>query len=283
MTPRHTLFAVPLALLGTFIFAAPQDKKTPRPPSQKEAQANVLSPKIKIIGKNLIPNGDFEEGGANPKGWQTIDGLCSFWVKDSDPKHGKVMKFDTDVLQSQAYEWWPRIALGKALAKDAPRKKPTTEPKYDTIAGNDGVWFWSDPIPIEKAKAYWLTIDVKGPPILVWLVGYPEKPDTSFGADNGAFQDVLKGFVTGKPVEKKRGFKGFIHKYVWKGQLAAGGSDEWKTYSRRAQPFRPTEVTPTVKWVRVMIYPFWPPGQYYVDNVRLVEVEDNGFDKPKKE
>jgi hypothetical protein len=31
--------------------------------------------------------------------------------------------------------------------------------------------------------------------------------------------------------------------------------------------------------VRVLILPFWPPGIYYVDNVRLVEVPDP--EKPK--
>jgi hypothetical protein len=282
MVKKCAWLILPLALAGLMLQAAPPPKK-PKPPNPEEAKRNIVSPKIKVIGKNLIPNGDFEKGKDGPTGWQKIDGLCSFWVKDKDPAHGKVIKFDTDVLQSQAYDWWPRIALDKVKAKDAPRKKPTVEPKYDTIAGNDGVWFWSDPIRIQKDKAYWLTIDVKGPALLVWLVGYPDKPDTSFGADNGAFQDVLKEFVTGKPVEKKRGFKSFIHKYVWKGQLTVGGSNEWKTYSRRGKPFRPTAVTPKVKWVRVMIYPFWPPGEYYVDNVRLVEIEDNGVDRPKKE
>ena len=71
---------------------------------------------------------------------------------------------------------------------------------------------------------------------------YEDKPATTFGADNGAFQDVLKEFISGKPVEKKRDFEPFVHKYVWKGQLAAGGSDQWRTYSRRAKPFRPTAV-----------------------------------------
>src|SRR6516225_9943762 len=77
------------------------------------------------VAKSLIPNGDFEEGDATPKGWQTVDGLSSFWVKDDDPKHGKVIKFDTDVLQSQGYQWWVKIARGQATAKDAPKKKPT--------------------------------------------------------------------------------------------------------------------------------------------------------------
>jgi hypothetical protein len=280
MSTRHLCIGLALALVAAVAMAQPPGKKGPKPPSKEEAQANAQPPKIKPGAKNLIPNGDFEEGDLSPKGWQTIDGLSTFWVKDKDPARGKVLKFDTDILQSQAYEWWPKIALGKATAKNAPKKLPTVEPKYDTLAGNDGVWYWSDPVSIEKGKSYWLTLDVKGPPILVWLVGYPEKPSTAFGADNGAFQDVLKEFVTGKPVEKKRDFEPFIHKYVWKGQMAAGGADEWKTYSRRAKPFRPTAVTPNVKYVRVMIYPFWPPGEYYVDNVRLVEVEDNDVDRP---
>jgi hypothetical protein len=237
--------------------------------------------------RNLVVNGDFEDGKTTPTGWQTIDGLATFWVQDDDRKHGKVLKFDTDILQSQGYEWWVKIAKG-AAPKDAPKKLPTKEPKYDTLAGNDGVWFWSDYIPVEEGKAYWLTIDVKGPGILTWLVGYREKGSTAFGSETGAFQDALKEAALKKPVEKKRGHDPFIHQYVWKGQMAAGGADEWKTYSRRKQPFRPTvsEGRPNgVKFVRVMIYPFWPPATYYVDNVKLVEWQDKdekkATDKPR--
>jgi hypothetical protein len=223
--------------------------------------------------RNLLPNGDFEAGDVTPTGWQTVDGLSSFWVDDADPAHGKVIKFDTDVLQSQAYEWWTKIAAG-ASPKDAPQKRPTVEPKYDTLAGLDGVWFWSDPIPVEKGKSYWLTLDAKGPPFLVWLVGYPEKPSTAFGADEGAFLEYQKTKTLGKPEPQKRGREPFIHNYVWKGQMPAGGSDQWKTYSRRSKPFRPTAATPNVRFVRVLIYPFWPPAVTYVDNVKLVELED---------
>lgn len=219
--------------------------------------------------QNLLPNGDFERGEDTPTAWQTIDGLTSFWVEDPDPKHGKVMKFDTDVLQSQAYQWWGKIVDGASPAV-APKKQPTVEPKYDTLAGLDGVWFYSDYIAVEPGKSYWLTVDVKGPGILVWLVGYPDKPDTTFGADQGALQQYLNE-AQGRAEPQQRGRPAFIHKYVWKGQMAAGGSNEWKTYSRRAKPFQPTKNTPKVRYVRVLIYPFWPPGTYYVDNVRLVE------------
>ena len=27
--------------------------------------------------------------------------------------------------------------------------------------------------------------------------------------------------------------------------------------------------------LEAMLYPYWPPGEYYVDNVRLVELDDN--------
>jgi hypothetical protein len=214
-----------------------------------------------------------------------VDGLTAFYVKDEDPKHNKCIKFDTDVYQKEGYDWWTKIRKG-ASPKDAPKKTPTVGDKYDTIAGLDGVWYWSDYIPIKKNQAYWLTIDAKGPAggMLAWLVGYPEKGSTEFGSENGAFDEAFKERVTGKPPKRDRNFEPFIHKYVWKGQLtdiANTSPDKWKTFSRRKKPFRPTAVTPDVKYVRVMIYAYWPPGIYYADNVRLYEVDDNGFDVPK--
>ena len=220
---------------------------------------------------NLLPNGDFSNGKTTPLSWQTIDGLSTYWVNDQDPQHGKVLKFDSDVLQSQAYQWWNKIAKG-ASPLQAPRKLPAKPPKYDTLAGLDGVWFWSDPIAIKKRKEYWLTLDAKGAGMLVWLVGYPNMPDTSFAADAGAVKQYFEK-VAGTAAPNKRNRKAFIHKYVWKGQLKVEASPEWKTYSRRKKPFRPTKYTPTVKYVRVLLYPFWPPGEYFVDNVKLVEFD----------
>jgi hypothetical protein len=219
----------------------------------------------------LLPNGGFEEGESTPAHWQTVDGLTSFWVDDPDPARGKVLRFDTDVLQSQGYEWWSKIAEG-ASPDDAPNKLPTREPKYDTLAAYDGVWFYSDPVPVEPGKQYWLTVDARGAEIMVFVLGYPEKPDTAYGKDALAFQGhVLDRAGKRDPV---RGHKRLIQRYDWKGQLKAGGSPEWKTYSRRKKPFSPTKHTPQIKYVRVLLLPFWPPGVYYVDNVRLTEYTD---------
>src|SRR4051812_20609764 len=229
---------------------------------------------------NLCPNGDFEKGKDTPDGWQQTDGLTTFWVDDPDGKRGKVLKVDTDVLQSQAYDWWVKVAKG-AKAKDAPKKKPTTPPKYDTLAGLDGVWVWSDFIPHEKGKSYWLTIDIKGEPdVMAWLVGYENKESTAFGADAGAFQEYLKEKTTGKPAENKRLFEGFINKYTWRGQLNARNAkpleNGWRRFTRDKLPFRPSKAGPhttKVRFLRVLILPYWPPGVTYIDNVRLTAYE----------
>src|SRR5947209_20376621 len=68
--------------------------------------------------RNLVPNGDFEEGDETPAHWQTVDGLTTFYVKDPDPKRGKCIKFDTDVLQSQGYEWWAHFARAEMMAAE---------------------------------------------------------------------------------------------------------------------------------------------------------------------
>ena len=223
-------------------------------------------------GENLVTNGDFEKGKTTPDGWQNIDGLSAFWVDDPDPAHGKVIKLDTDVLQSQAYDWWAKI-IEDAEAKDAPKKQPTVEPKFDTLAGLDGVWFWSDFIAVEKGKSYWLTVDVKGPGMKVFMRGYPEKESTAFGADEAAFQGWL--LDRAGQFKNERGRTKFKQKYIWSAWMPAGGSDQWQTYSRREMPFSPTKNTPSVKYVRVMLFPYWPPATYYVDNVRLLEVAEN--------
>ena len=256
-----------LAMVAGAVLADEPENKSAASVPRVPADAPVSSSQP----KNLIVNGNFEAGEETPVGWQPVDGLSSFWVEDPDPAHGRVLKFDTDVLQSQAYYWWKQVAAG-AVARNAPRRQPTVEPKYDTLAGLDGVWFWSDPIPVEKGKAYWLTVDGKGPgPVEVWLHGYPEKPSTAFGADAAAFQGFLLKEAGQAP--NVRGRKAFIHTYTWKGRVTLGLSNEWKTYSRREKPFRPTAFTPAVKWVRVQLFPYWPPGEYFIDNVTLTEVD----------
>ena len=106
----------------------------------------------------------------------------------------------------------------------------------------------------------------------VFMRGYPEKESAAFGADEGAFQGYLLE-LAGK-FKNERGRTKFKQKYIWSAWMPVGGSEQWQTYSRREMPFSPTKNTPSVKYVRVMLYPYWPPATYTVDNVRLLEVAD---------
>ena len=114
--------------------------------------------------------------------------------------------------------------------------------------------------------------------IVMHSMEFPEKGSTAFGSEAKAFQEELQEKTTGKKPYRGRNFESIIAKYVWRGQLKAGAGNEWRTFARREQPFRPTISggRPNgVKYVRVLLYPFWPPGEYYVDNVKLVELDDN--------
>ena len=89
---------------------------------------------------------------------QTEEPKESIWKKEISLGRKRSPKLETPVLD---FDLAPA-----AEAVWARQPEPTVEPKYDTLAGLDGVWFWSDPIPVEKGKAYWLTLDVKGPTLV---------------------------------------------------------------------------------------------------------------------
>ena len=63
-------------------------------------------------------------------------------------------------------------------------------------------------------------------------------------------------------------------RYIYSTWFAVGGSDEWKTYTH-FKPRHPTsrEITKDVRYIRIMIYPYWPCGEYWYDNVKVVEVD----------
>lgn len=201
-------------------------------------------------GRNLVKGGDFERGDRkSPAGWQRPDGLTSFWVK-ADRKHGRSIRIDTDVLNSQfrAREDEMQKALEeKREPAPPPTKKPTRPPKYDTVAGNDGVHFVSDRIPIDPAKHYRLEVDArvegKAAP-KVWIKGYARI--------------------------RSRG--GVRDRIVWKKALDCVGADrEWSTFTTVFP--RTTRIPARVEYVRIQLYPYWPPAVYWFDNVRLTEID----------
>ncbi len=194
--------------------------------------------------KDLVPNGAFEQGkDGKPDAWQAPDGLCTFWAQAPQGK-GKCITIDTDVLRDEF------LARQKEMEKKpvppAGPKSPTKEPKYDTVAGAEGVSYMSGWIEIAPGRSYRLEVDCR--------------------VDGGA--KTPKVFVKGyfadprRPPESPRRVK--YEKY-----LKCAANEKWQTFSMTCAP---TARTPDVKWVRVIIFAYWPPGTYHFDNVRLLPV-----------
>lgn len=227
--------------------------------------------------KNLLTNGDFETpdtSGQSPQGWQQVDGLVWKWIKDpDDEKRGNILSIDTDVNQSQAYDWWAKYFVHHALLTDAPAKQPTVPPQYDTIGGLDGGFYWSAFFPVEEGKAYKVYIDAKGPMSKVFLRGYVKELPVNFADENPAAQAVLRKARNESEVDANGRPVRYRLRYKYTTWFAVGGSNEWRTYTH-IKPRHPTsrEITQDVRYLRVMIYPYWPVGTYDYDNVRVIEV-----------
>ena len=235
--------------------------------------------------KNLILNGDFELTNNNtPAGWQPVDGLCTFLVKDPDPagKRGKVIMIDSDVYVDQAKAWWGRMLQGGSAA-GAPKKRPTSGNKYDTVAGLDGVHYYTDFFQVDPDKAYILSVDFRGqwadgsPPFVpkLWLRFYKEKvPNDIFGMkDMGDENAGIRAKAGGSSSVPKQAV---AKPYDYQADLVCRGENQdrgWSHIEREIKPIgskRPQ--FKNLKWARLCLYAYWPPGVFYFDNVKLVEV-----------
>lgn len=254
--------------------ATPADHQAPEPgtPIDSARAPAVDDP------ANLLPNGDFRtpaDNGEHPAHWQAIDNLSIFWEPDAgDVERGRVIRFNTDVNQSQAYEWWVQRFVHNAPLSDAPEREPTTPPRYDTLAGLDGVFMWSDFIEIEPGGAYRVYVDAKGPPSKVFIRGYEEKVELGFGDEIPSVQQLFRE-ARGEPTHDDAGRPvRFRPRYRYTTWFPVGGSDQWETYTH-AQPRHPNNriITQNVRYIRIALYAYWPAGEYLYDNVRVFAVE----------
>ena len=205
--------------------------------------------------KNLVANGDFEAPGkGGPASWQKPDGLTSFWAAAPGRK-GKCIQIDTDVLVQQFRDREDAMEKARKEGREPPappKRQGTAPPKYDTVAGLDGVHFGCDPIPIDPEKHYLLEADVRA--------------DVKDG-ETVPPKLWIKAFAPAKTRDTDR------ERIVWKKSLnCEGATREWKTF-RMVIP-RDTKIPATVKSVRIYLYPFWPPATYHFDNVRLMEITE---------
>lgn len=233
-----------------------------------------------FVEHDIMINGGFDtpnEAEDGPAHWQKVDNLVYHWREDPDaPERGKVILIDTDVNQHQAYTWWIKRYDQGAPLDEAPEKQPTVEPKYDTIGGLDGGFYWSDFIEVEPGAALRVYVDAKGGSSKVFIRGYEEIVPLFFGDESPAVQSMFKK-ARGEPLvdENGRQIRHFL-RYRYTTWFAVGGSAEWRTYTHK-MPRHPNnrEMTEDVRYIRIMLYPYWPTGQYWYDNIRVMVVQDD--------
>ncbi len=218
-----------------------------------------LSRKIQW-GESIVANGDFERGrGFKPACWNQVDGLCSYWIKSNGSRQNRCIRFDTNVSQNQAWDWWRAIKNG-ADPRNAPTPIPTNPPHYNAVGGVEGVKLYSDFIPIVQGKTYLLSARLRGPAggnAKLFVKGYAMLPT--------AKSDTLK---------KREAWRTYM-------QCNTNGK-AWKTYTqtftipknlpsvrKRISRDEVKLYQPKIKWIRVMLYAYWVVGNYYFDDVSI--------------
>ena len=214
-------------------------KKKPVPEATPEADA-----KVPTIGPELVKNGGFEAGTKSPDNWQRIDGLTTFWPAEG--RTGKGLKVVTDVYHDQWVEWQKQYKAG-ATADKAPKAAQTSGNKYDTVAGIYGVAYDSDPIPVTPGKSYKITISYKG------------KSDDFF---------FPKLFIRGWA--KVDNTDQVVYDAYLALRCATGGKD-WESNVRIIDV--PKDTQSPIKFIKLKIYAYWPPGTFYFDDVSMKECE----------
>jgi len=226
-------------------------EKTSRP---KEADPETAA-RARVRRKNLVANGNFEAPGDQPRGWEKVNGLTMF-LRDEGGARGRVLHIDTDVYEREHNRWIQKFKAGAPLA-EAPKKTPTTGPKYDTVGGNYGVHNYCDPIPVTPGKTYRLQIDYR---CKTGDLFFPKLFFRGWADVAGDDRIVTDGYLSLRSMEK---------------------TGEWKHNCRLFTVPRPEEIGGRrVKYVRLMIYAYWPPGDYYFDNVGFFEVVSDAGGAP---
>jgi len=215
-------------------------------------------PEPKELGPMISRNPGFEEGaGDRPAGWDRVDGRTTYWIDDpTGAGRGKIIKMDTRMIQKQADEWWAKWRAG-APASEAPKPIWAKAPYYDAVAGLHGAHYYSDFLEVKPGMRYRVLADLAGkgdhfffPKLFV--KGYAMVPATARES---------------RPDRRE----------VWRTYLACRNtSGQWQHYSETftipAEGVKMSNaITVTVQWIRIIPYAYWPPGEFYWDNVKVVE------------
>ena len=227
----------------------------------------------KAFGKPLNRNGDFESGHAP---WDAPDNVATF-LEPGPSGRGTVLRMRTDLARDPWIAYRRRLRLGQTRPTDPPKIRRDTS--YGCVGGLEGVHFRGEWIKAVPGRRYWLTADKKGGGgAKVFIKGFKDW----FGQADGLSESSLarlgitpKQYADMSEAERKKLIAEDIkanpqvHRrecYRWYLNCGAGGQD-WKHF---ALPFPPRGGLPAnVQWLQIQIYVYWPPGEYFWDNVHL--------------
>lgn len=206
----------------------------------------VLFPFSSRAEEPLVKNGGFEQVDPDDK-TKPLD-----WEKPDglgvqwieDKGHGKVICMDTSVTEK---------ALEAQREKNGITDWRNPKPSNSPVAAFYGLSFYSIAFPIKPGQAYRVSFDFKASKPTgggkLWVRGY------------GEFKGKLRRrYETYIPCRTK--------------------NTEWMHIS---QCFHPTAHTKGVTEMKVMLFSYWPPAKYYFDNITIIPVTEEEYQKDKNE
>ncbi len=235
-------------------------------------------PEPKSFGKPLNPNGDFEQGRTF---WDPPDN-CAIFLEKAEG-HGNVIRIRTDLPNDPWVEYHRNIILGLA----DPTKPPTLprDTSYGSVGGLEGVHYASGWIDATPGWRYWLTADTKFPGggLKIFVKGFfdysdkadalPERSLVRLKLTPQQFANLPREQQKKMIAEDAKAHPDLYRRECYRWYInCKGGPKEW---SHNASPFPPRGGLPAnVQWLQIQIYAYWPPGEYFLDNVNIYKNPD---------
>lgn len=234
--------------------------------------------------KPLNVNGDFEAGGA---GWEGPDNVATFLDKAAPrtaagkTEKSTILRIRTDLDRWPYLDYLRKLRFGQADANKPPTIGRDTS--YASLAGMEGVFYRSRWLDAAAGQRYWLTADMKGKTAgiffpKIFIKGFQ---DDSARVDALSEQSLVDLKMSAEqygalPRERqaallaadKRKNPDRYRRECFRWFLSCRNEEgAWKHY---AAPFPPRGGLPAnVRWLRIEVYSYWPPGEYLFDNVNL--------------
>ena len=231
----------------------------------------------KEFGEPLNVNGRFEKGAA---GWDRPDNVATFIAPGPDPR-GHVLKITTNLKRAPWMEYHRKLRFG--LADPSKPPKIEKDDSYASVAGMEGVHYRGDWIDATAGRRYWLIADMKGKTAGIFFPKIYVKGYLDYSAEAAALPEhslidrkmTARQFADLPPARQKALIADDAKKHpdryrreCFRWYLACRNEENvWKHYG---DPFPPRGGLPkNVRWMRVEVYAYWPPGDFTFDDVLL--------------